>query len=179
MRGAFIWWKAGDRSLRSLSNTKAGIARRTKTQCYIFSVIGWREVLLLCSLSEGLELGNSPADWVVLLDYVGIWGDIKHSLFDFLGKEGRVWFMFLFWIIKSFILLWCWEFSAEIISCLAGQNKNTLSQLRCQWFYRLNSTVMSNALPKDGEQVRGRGVPRALDLGFSYWPTLSIESSWL
>lgn len=178
MWDVFIWWKAGDRSLRCLNNRKGGIARRTKTQCYFLSVFGWREVLLLGSLSEGLELGNSPVDWVVLLDYVGIWGDIKHSLFVFLGKEGRVWFMFLFWIIKSFVLLWCWEFSAEIISCLAGQNKNTLSQLQCQWFYRLNSTVMSNALPKDGEQVHGRDVPRAPVSGFSYWPTLSIESSW-
>lgn len=53
------------------------------------SVIGWREVLLLGNISEGLELGNCPTDWVFLLDYVVACGDIKHPLFDFLGKEGR------------------------------------------------------------------------------------------
>lgn len=69
---------------------KVGIARRTKALCYFLSVIGWREVLLLCNLSEGLELGNCPIVWVVLLDYVGTCSDIRHPLFDFLGKEGEV-----------------------------------------------------------------------------------------
>lgn len=44
MLGEFSWWKAGqgktDLFLRSLSNMKVGIARRTKIECYFLSVIG-------------------------------------------------------------------------------------------------------------------------------------------